>query len=176
MGLQRRSVDDLASKEFGNRLRPTQLLALFNKAVYKLANQLLKGMIEDIEKDELKQKEEGAKKHDGPSTEEVEEEVDEEEEEVVELPENTLEEDQALAGEEADKELLAKKRELLLDSLMSSQGGGSFEKYNVSNLDEEKIAKGEKVGNRVLVQRDSAEKKRKRSSHGGGRSGKKAHK
>ncbi|KAF4736291.1 N-acetyltransferase 10 [Perkinsus olseni] len=113
----------------------------------------------------------------GPSTEEVEEEVGEEEEEVVELPENTLEEDQALAGEEVDKELLAKKRELLLDSLMSSQGGGSFEKYNVSSLDEEKIAKGEKVGNRVLVQRDSAEKKRKRSSHGGGgRSGKKAHK
>lgn len=53
----------------------------------------------------------------------------EEEEEVVELPENTLEEDQALAGEEVDKELLAKKRELLLDSLMTSQGGGSFERY-----------------------------------------------
>lgn len=50
------SVDDLAEKEFGKRLRPTQLLALFNKAVYKLANQLLKGMIEDIEKDELSQK------------------------------------------------------------------------------------------------------------------------
>ncbi|KAF4656300.1 N-acetyltransferase 10 [Perkinsus chesapeaki] len=165
MGLQRRSVDDLAAKEFGNRLRPTQLLALFNKAIYKLANQLLKGMIEDIEKDELE-----------PKQKTVVEEDEADEEETVELPENTLEEDQALAGKEVDKELLAKKRELLLDSLMSSQAGGSFEKYNVSHLDEDQISKGEKVGNRVLVQRDSADKKRKRASHGSGKGGKKAHK
>lgn len=51
-------------------------------------------------------------------------------------------------------------------------------RYNVSNLDEEKISKGEKIGNRVLVERDSAEKKkRKRTSQGGGgKGGKKAHK